>query len=136
MTALVTGCFDILHVGHVRLLQHVGRLSGVHEVVVGINSDASYERVRGVKPCVSEGQREETLRAFRSVTDVVVFDEDDARHPAYWVKGGDYVGKVVPEMAVCEQIGCQVVFVPYEKTMSEGLSSTALREAVLARAKE
>jgi rfaE bifunctional protein nucleotidyltransferase chain/domain len=142
VTALLTGCFDILHVGHVRLIAGVrGTLGADGTLAVGINSDASYERIRGCKPCVPQDERMEILQALADVDWVVVFPEDNAcrlirrTEPDYWVKGGDYVGRDVPELSVCRDIGCQAVFVPFDQTCSEGLSSTKLREAVMSRGK-
>lgn len=94
------GCFDILHVGHVRLLQFCKSLTG--RVVVGLNSDASVKRLKGSeRPINNQSARAEVLRALWCVDDVVVFEEDTPYElikqvkPTIIVKGGDYVASHV-----------------------------------------
>jgi len=110
ITVFTNGCFDILHVGHVRLLRHC-RLRAfqlaqprnlVGRVVVGLNSNASVRRLKGhVRPINSQWDREEVLRAVAFVDDVVIFDEDtpleliERLRPDLIIKGGDYTPDAV-----------------------------------------
>ncbi len=92
---LTNGCFDLLHLGHVRYLQHARSLGDL--LLVGVNSDASTRRLKGpARPIVPQDSRAEVLAALACVDYVVIFDEDTADaliqqvHPALYVKGGDY----------------------------------------------
>jgi len=94
-TVFTNGCFDILHVGHVRYLREA-RLLG-DRLVVGLNSDSSVKRLKGdSRPVVSEENRKEVLEALESVDEVVLFEEDTPLElikkvrPNVLVKGGDY----------------------------------------------
>ncbi len=95
------GCFDILHVGHIRYLQEAWRLGDM--LVVGLNSDASVKRLKGeARPVQSESDRAEILAALDCVDYVVIFNEDtpleliSAIKPDILVKGGDWpVEKIV-----------------------------------------
>ena len=89
------GCFDILHVGHVRYLKSAKALGGA--LIVGLNSDKSVKRIKGDKrPIVPERERAEVLSSIRFVDYVVLFDEPDpyntiaAIKPDILVKGGDW----------------------------------------------
>jgi len=89
------GCFDILHIGHIRLLEQARR-KGDH-LIVGLNSDASVRRLKGPsRPIVTAAERSRVLAALTAVDAVVVFEEDtplpliEAIRPDVLVKGGDY----------------------------------------------
>lgn len=89
------GCFDLLHVGHVRYLQEAQRQGQI--LVVGVNSDASVKRLKGAsRPIQSEADRAEILLNLKSVDHVVIFSEDTpesiikAIRPDVLVKGGDW----------------------------------------------
>ena len=89
------GCFDLLHVGHVRYLQQAKALGKL--LMVGVNSDASVRRLKGpTRPVQSEGDRAEILAALSSVDYVIIFDQDTPEElihlvrPAVLVKGGDW----------------------------------------------
>lgn len=89
------GCFDLLHVGHVRYLQEARGLGGA--LVVGVNSDASVKRLKGPdRPLQKEGDRAEILAALGCVDFTAVFSEDTpleiikAVQPDVLVKGGDW----------------------------------------------
>ncbi len=89
------GCFDILHSGHVDLLERARALGS--RLVVGINSDASVRRIKGhARPFVSEADRASVLRGLRAVDEVVIFDESTPQsvierlNPDVLVKGGDW----------------------------------------------
>lgn len=81
-TVFVNGCFDILHIGHIRLLQFA-REYGIKQssvlqckVVVGLNSDASIIQLKGAnRPIFKQGERKEILLALNCVDDVIIFDE-------------------------------------------------------------
>ncbi|MFC8567026.1 D-glycero-beta-D-manno-heptose 1-phosphate adenylyltransferase [Streptomyces sp. NPDC057245] len=127
------GCFDLLHAGHVGLLQAARRLGDC--LVVCVNSDASVRRRKGDgRPVNSLADRVRVLRALACVDAVAVFDEDTPERllgdlrPDVWVKGGDYAGADLPEAALLQEWGGQAVLLPY----LDGHSSTAL----LARAAE
>ncbi len=88
------GCFDILHVGHVKLLEYCSSLG---DVVVGLNSDASVKRLKGAnRPVNDQDSRKTVLESLRYVSEVLIFDEDTpyalicALKPDLIVKGGDY----------------------------------------------
>ncbi|UXR64369.1 D-glycero-beta-D-manno-heptose 1-phosphate adenylyltransferase [Bdellovibrio bacteriovorus] len=89
------GCFDLLHVGHVRYLQEAQRLGDV--LVVGVNSDASVKRLKGpTRPVQIENDRAEILAALGAVNFAVIFTEDTPENlihkvkPDILVKGGDW----------------------------------------------
>lgn len=89
------GCFDLLHVGHVRYLQEAQKQG--HVLVVGVNSDASVKRLKGpTRPIQNESDRAEILLALKSVDAVVIFADDTPEaiiksiKPDVLVKGGDW----------------------------------------------
>lgn len=89
------GCFDLLHVGHVRYLQEARNLGDI--LVVGVNSDASVKRLKGpTRPVQNENDRAEILAALGCVDFTVIFTEDTPEslihqvHPDILVKGGDW----------------------------------------------
>ena len=89
------GCFDILHVGHLRYLEASKALGDV--LVVGLNSDKSVKRLKGEsRPINNQDDRAEMLLALKPVDFVVIFDEDTAEEflksikPSIYTKGGDY----------------------------------------------
>jgi rfaE bifunctional protein nucleotidyltransferase chain/domain len=99
---LANGCFDILHVGHLRYLEDARRLGDV--LVVAINSDKSMRLIKDSgRPILSEGERAALVSALRCVDHVVLFDEPDVSRvlemlrPAVHTKGTDYTEQTVPE---------------------------------------
>jgi rfaE bifunctional protein nucleotidyltransferase chain/domain len=107
---LANGCFDLLHVGHVRYLEEARRLGDV--LFVGVNSDAAVARLKGEgRPLMPAIERMEILAALRPVDHVVVFDDDTADgliraiKPDVHAKGTDYTEASVPERATSEAIG-------------------------------
>ncbi len=121
------GCFDLLHVGHARLLRQAAACGDL--LVVGLNSDASVRRLKGPsRPLNSEGARAELLAALESVDVVTVFDEDtplaliEAIRPDVLVKGGDYRPDEVVGRDVVEGSGGRLVLIP----LVEGHSTTGL----------
>jgi D-beta-D-heptose 7-phosphate kinase/D-beta-D-heptose 1-phosphate adenosyltransferase len=112
------GCFDILHAGHVRLLENARRLGDC--LIVLLNSDRSVARLKGPgRPVMTQDDRVQVLRSLGAVDDVLVFDEDtpvDALRrlrPDIWVKGGDYALGELPEVPTVAAWGGRVVLVPY-----------------------
>ncbi len=92
---LTNGCYDLLHVGHVRYLDQARQLADV--LAVGVNSDDSVRRLKGAgRPVTGEDDRAEILAALETVDFVTIFDEDTATElvaavqPDVYVKGGDY----------------------------------------------
>jgi rfaE bifunctional protein nucleotidyltransferase chain/domain len=114
------GCFDLLHVGHVRNLRAARLLGDL--LVVGLNSDCSVQRLKGPsRPIVSQMERAEVLAALSFVDYVVVFDEDTPTEaiarlqPDVHCKGSDYAppdGKPIPEAAIVESYGGRIAFLP------------------------
>ena len=107
---LANGCFDLLHVGHVRYLEEAGRLGDV--LFVGVNSDAAVARLKGKgRPLMPAAERMEILAALRPVDHVVVFDDETADgliraiKPDVHAKGTDYTEASVPERATSEALG-------------------------------
>jgi rfaE bifunctional protein nucleotidyltransferase chain/domain len=126
------GCFDILHVGHVRYLNQARSLGDV--LVVGINSDRSVREIKGdSRPIVSESERAEVLAALASVDLVFIFDDPtpkrviDAIVPDVLVKGADWgISEIVGRDTV-ESAGGVVLNVP----LVEGSSTTEIIQKVL-----
>jgi rfaE bifunctional protein nucleotidyltransferase chain/domain len=110
---LANGCFDILHVGHVRYLEGARRLGDA--LVVAINSDRSVRALKGPgRPILNEKERSALVSALRCVDHVVVFDEPDVTRvldtlrPAIHAKGTDYTEATVPEREKVLAYGGQV----------------------------
>lgn len=124
------GCFDLLHVGHVRYLAAARDAGDL--LVVGVNSDASVRRLsKGPeRPLVAEAARAEVLAALAAVDWVTVFDEDTPAEliaailPDVLVKGADWAPDRVVGREIVEARGGRVVLVP----VVEGFSTTALVE--------
>ena len=99
---LTNGCFDVLHVGHVRYLRGAKELGG--RVIVGVNSDETVRKLKGEgRPKVPAAERAEVLAALADVDAVVIFSEPDVRalirelRPDVHAKGTDYTAESVPE---------------------------------------
>jgi D-glycero-beta-D-manno-heptose 1-phosphate adenylyltransferase len=113
---LANGCFDLLHVGHVRYLDAARRLGDV--LFVGINGDAAVARLKGQgRPLMPADERVELLSALRAVDHVVVFDDDTADkliaavRPDVHAKGTDYTADSVPERETVRACGGRVAIV-------------------------
>lgn len=111
------GCFDILHAGHVRYLQAAKELGDC--LVVGLNSDESVRSLKGIqRPINKEEDRAEVLSALSAVDYVVVFSERTAEQlvreikPDFYVKGGDYNVKSLPEAEIVAKYGGKTVLIP------------------------
>jgi rfaE bifunctional protein nucleotidyltransferase chain/domain len=114
--ALANGCFDVLHVGHIRYLEGARREADV--LVVGVNGDGSVERLKGPgRPLLPSADRAVLVAALRAVDHVVVFEEDDvtrlllALKPDVHCKGTDYTPDTVPEKDVVRSYGGRVAIV-------------------------
>ena len=125
------GCFDLLHVGHVRYLQAARSLGDA--LVVGVNGDQSARQLKGPgRPVNNESDRAEVVAALECVDLVVIFPEVrattflEAAAPAIYVKGGDYTPETLnpDERAMLEVIGVQIRIIPFEK----GYSTSGLLE--------
>ena len=107
------GCFDLVHVGHVRYLQHARRMGDL--LIVAINADRSVRALKGAgRPFLNEDDRAEILAALECVDYVVTFDERDVRglldrlRPDVHAKGTDYTEATVPERDVVLAYGGKV----------------------------
>ncbi|MEF2529272.1 adenylyltransferase/cytidyltransferase family protein [Streptomyces sp. CS62] len=121
------GCFDLLHAGHVGLLDSARRIGDC--LVVCLNSDASVTRLKGPgRPLTPLADRTRVLQALGSVDAVLPFEEDTPAEvlsllrPDIWVKGGDYAVDDLPEAARVRAWGGQAVVLPY----LDGRSTTGL----------
>ena len=113
---MANGCFDVLHVGHIRYLQAAKALGG--KLVVALNADDSVRRLKGNgRPVMPEGERAEILAALEPVDAVVIFPELDVRallndvRPDVQAKGTDYTRESVPERDVVTGYGGRVEIV-------------------------
>jgi rfaE bifunctional protein nucleotidyltransferase chain/domain len=113
---LANGCFDLLHVGHVRYLHAARQLGG--RLIVAINSDDSVRALKGEgRPLMPASERAEILSALADVDAVVIFPEPDVRalirevRPDVHAKGTDYTAETVPERDVVAQCGGRVEIV-------------------------
>ncbi|MCF1650051.1 MULTISPECIES: D-glycero-beta-D-manno-heptose 1-phosphate adenylyltransferase [Streptomyces] len=121
------GCFDLVHAGHVGLLESARRIGDC--LIVCLNSDASVARRKGPgRPLNPAADRARVLAALGSVDAVAVFEEDTPEavlarlRPDVWVKGGDYSVQDLPEAEVLRTWGGQAVVLPY----LDGRSTTLL----------
>ena len=110
------GCFDTLHVGHVRYLEGASREGEI--LVVGVNSDASVCNLKGPgRPILDENARAQLVAALRSVDYVVLFSEPNVEslleclRPDVHAKGTDYTAETVPERATAQRLGIKVAIV-------------------------
>lgn len=133
------GCFDLLHLGHVRYLQEARALGDF--LVLGLNSDESVRRLKGAhRPLVAESERAEILAALACIDYVTIFPETTATpliellQPAFYVKGGDYTNaqsegagqKPLPEAPAVLAYGGVIRLIPY----IAGHSTTELIAAI------
>lgn len=121
------GCFDILHVGHVRYLEEARKLGDI--LIVGINSDESVKKLKGNnRPINNETDRAEVLAGLRCVDYVTIFGEPTADEflkatkPNVYAKGGDYTPESLPETPVVTALGAKIVIL----NLIPGKSTTAL----------
>lgn len=122
---LANGCFDILHVGHVRYLRDAAELGDI--LVVALNDDESTSLLKGAKrPVMPAKERAEILSELRSVDYVLIFrgrtvDEViEALKPNIHAKGTDYTVETVPELETSRSVGCETVITGDPKDHSSG----------------
>src|SRR6476660_1799930 len=120
---LANGCFDTLHVGHIRYLDGARREGDI--LVVGLNTDSSVCKLKGPgRPVLDENARAQLVAALRSVDYVVLFAEPSVEvlleemRPDVHAKGTDYTAETVPERAVAARLGIRVAIVGDPKNHS------------------
>ncbi len=133
---VTNGCFDLLHVGHVRYLQTARALGD--GLAVGLNGDRSVRELKGIgRPINNERDRAEVLAALGCVDLITIFPEIRATQfisasmPAVYVKGGDYSSETLnpEERAILQKIGAEIRIIPFEKGYSTSLLLEKLRKA-------
>ncbi|HEY2496908.1 MAG TPA: adenylyltransferase/cytidyltransferase family protein [Candidatus Angelobacter sp.] len=133
---LTNGCFDLLHVGHVRYLRAAKQLGG--KLIVAVNSDASTRKLKGEgRPRVPEAERAELLAALADVDAVTIFDAPDVKElilllrPDIHAKGTDYTEDSVPEREVVVACGGRVAIVgdPKDHSTTELLKRQAWQKS-------
>jgi rfaE bifunctional protein nucleotidyltransferase chain/domain len=129
------GCFDLLHVGHVRYLQAARALGDA--LVVGVNGDDSARELKGPgRPLNNEKERAEVLAALECVDLVTIFPElratrfIQAAAPAIYAKGGDYTAETLnaEERNALQKIGAEIRIIPFEKGYSTSRLLERLRD--------
>ena len=128
------GCFDLLHIGHIRYLEEARALGDF--LVVGVNSDSSVRKLKGPqRPVLPEEERAEILSGLGCVDYITLFDEIDplklitSLHPHILVKGGDWTKEQTVGKEVVERSGGEVVIIPFVK----GASTSNLIKTILGR---
>jgi rfaE bifunctional protein nucleotidyltransferase chain/domain len=131
---LANGCFDTLHVGHIRYLEGARREGDV--LVVGVNADSSVCNLKGPgRPILDENARAQLVAALRCVDYVVLFAEPNVEslleelHPDVHAKGTDYTSDTVPERAVATRLGIRVAIVGDPKDHSTRELLESIRKA-------
>ncbi len=126
------GCFDILHLGHIRYLKKASSLGDI--LVVGLNTDRSVRQIKGEKrPIIPQKERAEVLAALEFVDYVVLFDEPDPFSliekvkPTILVKGADWPKDKIIGREVVEKVGGRVVRIP----LVPGVSSSGVIERII-----
>ena len=132
--AFANGCFDVLHVGHIRYLQDASRVADV--LVVGVNGDDSVRVLKGAgRPVMPADERAELISAIRGVGYVTIFDDSSPARllqelkPDFQCKGTDYTAESVPEAEIVAAYGGKVVIVGDPKDHS----TTAVLEKMRGR---
>ncbi|OGC10161.1 hypothetical protein A3J90_04140 [candidate division WOR-1 bacterium RIFOXYC2_FULL_37_10] len=125
------GCFDLLHLGHVRYLKEAKKLGDI--LIVGLNSDSSVRKLKGYpRPYLPEHERAEIIASLESVDFVVIFNETRPDNlikivkPYIHVKGGDYKISELPERHIVKRYGGKIVVIPPTK----GKSTTNIIEKI------
>jgi D-glycero-beta-D-manno-heptose 1-phosphate adenylyltransferase len=128
------GCFDALHVGHIRYLSGARQQGDL--LVVGINSDDSVRRLKGPgRPVLDEQARAKLVAALRDVDYVIIFAEPNVEYlleelrPDVHAKGTDYTAENVPERAVADRLGVRVAIVGDPKDHSTRDLFESIRKA-------
>lgn len=128
---LTNGCFDLIHVGHLRTFWEAKTMGDI--LIVGINSDRSVSSLKGeTRPIISEQDRAELISALKPVDYVIIFDQINVTHllelikPDIYVKGGDYTLDNLPEKETILRLDIEVRFIP----VVEGISTTELLKRI------
>lgn len=128
---LTNGCFDLLHVGHLRYLTAAKAMGDV--LLVGVNDDARVRALKGPgRPFNAAAERAELVAGLSPVDFVFIFGDDTAGalieelRPHVYAKGGDYLPSTLPEAATVAACGAELVFLP----LVPGQSTTRLAERV------
>ena len=115
---MTNGCFDIIHVGHVRYLQKTKSLADV--LILALNSDKSIREIKGEgRPINNENDRAEVLSALECVDYIVLFDENSPAEllktvkPDVYAKGADYTLETLPETNVVQSFGGRIEFIDF-----------------------
>src|SRR5215469_563894 len=131
---LANGCFDTLHVGHVRYL--AGAKAEGDILIVGVNADSSVRPLKGPgRPVLDEHARALLVAALRAVNYVLVFSEPNVERlleelrPDVHAKGTDYTNESVPERAIADRLGIRVAIVGDPKDHSTRSLFNAIRKA-------
>ena len=131
VVVFTNGCFDLLHVGHVRYLQKARKQGDC--LLVAVNSDSSVRQIKGPpRPIIPEGQRAEVVAALACVDWVTIFDEPDPLElikllkPHVLVKGGDWPEEEIVGASEVKKAGGQVLRIPLEI----GVSTSDILEKV------
>ena len=136
IVVFTNGCYDILHPGHIRLLESARSLGDV--LILALNTDASVQRLKGpTRPLISQDDRAELAAGLEAVDAVTFFDEDTPREliaavlPDILVKGADWAHFIAGREEV-EAAGGKVLALPLEP----GYSTTGIIEEIIARSTE
>jgi len=128
------GCFDLLHIGHIRYLEEARSLGDI--LIVAVNSDRSVRGLKGPnRPILPEEERAEIVSGLECVTYITIFDESTplelilSLQPHVLVKGGDWTKESTVGKEVVERSGGEVVILPFV----EGASTSNLIETILKR---
>jgi len=117
---MVGGCFDVLHYGHIYLLEQAKKLGD--RLIVAINSDASVKKLKGSKrPVFPASVRKKQLLALKAVDEVVIFKGSSPKallarlKPNVFVKGKEYKNKPLLEQKVCDKLNIEIIFIDDSK---------------------
>ncbi|GEM_PF-1249997 len=129
------GCFDIIHIGHIRCLREAKKQGDI--LVVGLNSDSSIKKLKGnERPINHQTERAEVLAAFSFVDAIIIFDEDtpvniiEELRPNVWIKGGDYSPESLPGSELAKKLNIKMFFVPLipGKSTTKIINSTVVND--------
>ena len=136
IVVFTNGCYDILHPGHIRLLENARSLGDI--LILALNTDTSVQRLKGpTRPLISQDERSELAAALQAVDAVTFFDEDTPREliaavlPDILIKGADWAHFIAGREEV-EAAGGKVLALPLEP----GYSTTGIVEEIIARSAE
>jgi len=127
------GCFDLFHAGHLEILKCAAGLGDI--LIVGVNSDKSVGKLKPGRPVVPEKERLAVVESLRWVDGAVLFSSStpvpliEMLKPDIHVKGGDWKKEDMPETAVVESYGGEVVIIPHRVDISTTKRLEVIREA-------